>query len=70
MISKRIQQLVRELEEIRKKPGPEAEKKARELSCQIAKKIPQKFLRQALQHPREVRNLIHPQDTNRHPMLL
>jgi len=69
MNSKKLQRLIRELEEVRKKPGLENEAKAMRLSNQIARAIPRKVLRQALLHPPEVRDRIHPQDGSRHPVL-
>ena len=70
MKSEKLQRLVRELEAIRKKTDPESEKRARELSCQIAKGIPKRILEKALEHPEKIRDLIDPRDTSQHPLLL
>jgi len=70
MVSKKVQRLVRELDEVRKKIDPQSQEKARELSYQIPREIPRRILEKALQHPPEIRNLISPLDTSRHPLLL
>ena len=56
------------LERARKDPQPEAEKKARDLAFEIGNKVPKRVLNRALEHPPEIRNLIHPQDVSRHPV--
>ena len=71
MVSKKLLRLVSELESLKRESQSLAtEKKMMDLSFKIACRIPKRVLKKALEHPREIRNRIHPQDTNRHPMLL
>jgi len=71
MASKQLSRLVSELESLRKGPqNPATEKKMMDLSLKIAHSIPKRILKKALQHPPEIRNLIHPRDTSRHPLFL
>jgi len=70
MISKKLRCLVAELEKVRKEPGPEAEKRAGELTIEIENRIPRRILKSALKHPSEIKRFIHPQDVSQHPLSL